>query len=83
MFPAVHPHVVLLDLGMPEMDGFEVCRRIRQAPGSEAVLIVIISGYEQEEHKVKAVEAGANYYFVKPFDPAKLLILIEQHFATE
>ncbi len=39
MFPAVHPHVVLLDLGMPEMDGFEVCRRIRQAPGSEAVLI--------------------------------------------
>lgn len=79
----VRPHVVLLDLGMPGMDGFEVCRRIRQMPDAAAVLIVIVSGYEQEEQKVKAIAAGANYYFVKPVDPAKLLTLIEQHGSTE
>lgn len=79
IYATVRPHAVLLDLGMPGMDGFEVCRRIRQIPDSEAVLIVIVSGYEQEEQKVKAIEAGANYYFVKPVDPAKLLLLIEQH----
>jgi CheY-like chemotaxis protein len=83
IYATVRPHAVLLDLGMPGMDGFEVCRRIRQAPGSEAVLIVIISGYEQEEQKVKAVEAGANYYFVKPIDSANLMTLIEQHGAVD
>lgn len=73
------PHAVLLDLGMPEMNGFEVCRQIRQTPGAASVLIVIISGYLQDEDKVRAMDAGANFYFVKPADPAKLLKLIEQH----
>jgi two-component system, cell cycle response regulator len=79
IYAAARPHVVLLDLGMPDMDGFEVCRRIRQSPDSAAVLIVIVSGYDQEEQKVKAIEAGANYYLVKPVDAANLVTLIEQH----
>jgi DNA-binding response OmpR family regulator len=78
-FFAFKPQAVLLDLGMPQMNGFEVCRQIRQAPGSAGVLIVIISGYLQDEDKVRAMDAGANYYFVKPADPAKLLALIEQY----
>jgi DNA-binding response OmpR family regulator len=78
-FAEFKPHAVLLDLGMPEMSGFEVCRQIRQVPGASSVLIVIVSGYLQDEDKVKAMDAGANYYFVKPADPAKLLALIEQH----
>jgi CheY-like chemotaxis protein len=75
-FPEFRPHVVLLDLGMPGMDGFEVCRRLRAFPNSESVLIVIVSGYVQDEQKVKAMDAGANYYFVKPVEPAKLLELV-------
>ena len=81
-FDQFRPHAVLLDLGMPGMDGFEVCRRVRQLPNSGAVLIVIVSGYVRDEHKVQAIDAGANYYFVKPVDPAKLLLLIEQHGAS-
>lgn len=78
-FAKFKPHAVLLDLGMPRMNGFEVCRQIRLAPGSAGVLVVIVSGYLQEEDKVRAMETGANYYFVKPADPAKLLALIAQH----
>jgi len=78
-FSSFKPQAVLLDLGMPQMNGFEVCRQIRQASGSAGVLIVIISGYLQDEDKARAMDAGANYYFVKPADPAKLLALIEQH----
>ncbi len=72
------PHVALLDLGMPEVDGFEICRRIRQLPDSADVLIVIVSGYVLDEIRVKAIEAGANFYMTKPADPARLLALIEQ-----
>lgn len=82
-YATVRPQAVLLDLGMPDMDGFEVCRRIRQMPDSAAVLIVIVSGYDQDEQKVKAMEAGANFYVVKPVDGAKLVTLIEQHVAEE
>ena len=79
IYAAVRPHAVLLDLGMPGMDGFEVCQRIREMPGSEAVLIIVVSGYEQPEQRVKAILAGANYYRVKPVDPAQLMTLIEEH----
>jgi CheY-like chemotaxis protein len=75
-FPEFRPHVVLLDLGMPGMDGFEVCRSLRAFPDSESVLIAIVSGYVQDEQKVKAMEAGANYYFMKPIETAKVLELV-------
>lgn len=79
LFAEFQPQAVLLDLGMPQMNGFDVCRQIRLAPDSAGVLIVIVSGYLQDEDKVRAMDAGANYYFVKPADPARLLALIEQH----
>jgi DNA-binding response OmpR family regulator len=79
IFGEFQPHAVLLDLGMPEMNGFEVCRQIRLMPKSAGVLIVIISGYLQDEDKIRAMDAGANYYFVKPANPSKLLTLIEQY----
>lgn len=83
IYEKVRPQAVLLDLGMPDIDGFEVCRRIRQMPDSENVLIIVVSGYEQAEHRVKAILAGANYYRVKPVDPAQLMTLIEQHATIE
>lgn len=83
VYPGLRPHAVLLDLDMPGMDGFEVCRRIRRQPDSASILIVIVSGHGHDDHKVQAIEAGANYYFVKPADPVKLLLLIQQHGSDE
>ncbi len=83
VYPGLRPHAVLLDLDMPDMDGFEVCGRIRRQPDAASILIVIVSGHGQDDYKVRAIEAGANYYFVKPADPAKLLVLIQQHGAEK
>ena len=73
VFHRFKPQVALLDLGMPDIDGFEICRRIRQLPEAASVLIVIVSGYLQDEVRVKAMEAGANYYLTKPADAGLLL----------
>jgi DNA-binding response OmpR family regulator len=70
------PDVVLLDLGLPKLDGYEVCRKIRQEKGSEAVLIAILSGYGREQDKMKSIEAGANFHFVKPTNHQSLLGLL-------
>lgn len=63
------PDVVLLDLGLPGMDGFEVARRIRSLPrGGRSVLIVAVTAYRGEEHQRLAREAGFDKYLMKPVD---------------
>ncbi|HEX2052299.1 MAG TPA: response regulator, partial [Actinomycetota bacterium] len=59
--------LVLLDIRMPEMDGFEVCRLIRSDPRTEALPVVMITA-EGFEEKLRALEAGADDFLVKPFD---------------
>jgi two-component system KDP operon response regulator KdpE len=68
-----NPDVVLLDLGLPDMDGIEVARRFRE--WSE-VPIIVISAREQEEDKVRALDAGADDYLTKPFGAGELLARI-------
>jgi two-component system KDP operon response regulator KdpE len=68
-----NPDVVLLDLGLPDMDGIEVTKRFRE--WSE-VPIIVISAREQEEDKVKALDAGADDYLTKPFGAGELLARI-------
>lgn len=68
-----NPDVILLDLGLPDMDGIEIARRFRE--WSE-VPIIIISAREQEEDKVKALDAGADDYLTKPFGAGELLARI-------
>jgi CheY-like chemotaxis protein len=62
------PQIVLLDIGMPGMDGCQVTRQIRREPGLESVLIVIISGHGQESDKARSTQAGADHHLVKPID---------------
>ena len=62
------PDVVLLDLGLPGMDGFEVARKIRSRRGGMSVLIVAVTAYRSEEHQRQAREAGFDKYLMKPVD---------------
>ena len=66
------PDTIFLDIGMPGMDGYETCRRIRQEPFGQIVTIVALTGWGQERDKQRAAEAGFNMHFTKPVDPLKL-----------
>jgi PAS domain S-box-containing protein len=65
------PTLVLLDIGMPGMDGYETCRRIREAVGTR-VMVVALTGWGQEQHKRDAERAGFDAHLTKPADPAAL-----------
>ena len=72
------PDVVLLDLNLPgTFDGYEVCARLRAEPLTRSIPILILSATEDEESKRRAIEAGANGYYTKPFSPMALLKEIE------
>lgn len=63
------PDVILLDLGLPGMDGFEVARKVRRLPnGGDSVLIVAVTAFRGEEHQRQAREAGFDKYLMKPVD---------------
>jgi phosphoserine phosphatase RsbU/P len=62
------PDLVLLDIMMPGMDGYEVCRQLRAAPATREIPILFLSGLEQVEAKAKGFEAGGNDYVTKPFE---------------
>jgi PAS domain S-box-containing protein len=66
------PDLVLMDLSMPGMDGYEAARRIRQQPWGKAILLVAVSGWGQEQHKSLAAEAGFDHHLVKPIAPADM-----------
>jgi CheY-like chemotaxis protein len=61
-----HPEVIFLDIGMPGMDGYEVCRKARATAWGEGVLLVAITGWGQSEDKQRAYEAGFDCHFTKP-----------------
>ena len=73
----IEPHVILLDLGLPGMDGFEVCRRLRDQ-GRDKAYIVAVTGYGQDEDRRRSREAGFDEHLVKPVDPDALIIRLEQ-----
>lgn len=69
---AFRPNVVLLDLGRPKLNGYEVARQIRARPWGEEMVLVAQTGWGQEEDKRRSKEAGFNFHMVKPVDPAGL-----------
>ncbi|HEV7514871.1 MAG TPA: hybrid sensor histidine kinase/response regulator [Thermoanaerobaculia bacterium] len=73
----VRPDVVLLDIGLPEMDGFEVARVLKADPATAGCHLVAITGYDQEEDRRRATEAGFEHHLVKPVEPGTLEALIK------
>lgn len=67
------PHLVVLDLMMPGLDGCEVTRRLRAEGATKDVPIVIVTAFAEESQVAKAIEAGADLYVKKPFSPKELL----------
>ena len=67
-FDTFHPGVVVLDLGMPELDGYEVARRIRKRPDSRETLLVALTGWGQEKERLSTKAAGFDHHLIKPVD---------------
>ncbi len=69
---AFRPNVILLDIGLPKLNGYDACRRIREQQWEETVVIIALTGWGQDEDKCRSKEAGFNFHMVKPVDPAAL-----------
>ncbi len=73
MIESSPPDLVLLDVRMPRMDGYEVCRRIKAMPRGRLLPVVMITGLSQTTHRVMALEAGADDFMAKPVEGAELI----------
>jgi PAS domain S-box-containing protein len=70
------PEVFLLDIGLPEMDGNELVRRLRSDPGTAQALFIAVTGYSQEQDRDTALNAGFDHHFAKPVDSVRLAALL-------
>ena len=70
------PDLVLLDIGLPKLDGFEVAERLRAGRDGAAMFLVAITGWSQDEEKERARKAGFDEHMTKPVDPRRLEALI-------
>ena len=73
---AQRPDVVVLDIGLPKLDGYAVARELRRLPGMAGVLLIAATGYGQDEDRRRARDAGFDYHLVKPVDPSVLSKLL-------
>ena len=69
--------LLVLDLIMPGMDGFEVCRRIKKNPRTSHIKVLAITGYDDGENRARIMKAGADGYLTKPVERAHLLATVE------
>ena len=71
-----HPNVVLLDIGLPKLNGYEAARRIREQPLGKRMVLIALTGWGQDEDKRRSNEAGFDHHMVKPVEPAALMNLL-------
>lgn len=78
-----HCNLILSDIDLPDMDGFEICRRLKASSKSERLPIILMSGRHPEESEKKALELGAVDFFAKPFQTDDLVNRLTPHIKTE
>ena len=72
------PEVVLLDIGLPKLNGYEVAQRIREKPWGASMFLIAVTGWGQEEDRQRSAEVGLNVHMVKPVEPAALEKLLAE-----
>ena len=75
---AQHFDVIISDIGMPDMNGYQLAREVRQLPGYETTPMVAVTGYSMFDDRERSTKAGFSAHMTKPIDPRALLDLIEQ-----
>ena len=75
---AERPDLILMDIQLPVLDGYEATRRIKQNPDLRGIPIVVVTSYALSGDDVKAMEAGSDAYVAKPFSPRELLATIRK-----
>ena len=70
------PEVVLLDIGMPKITGYEAARRLRQRYGDDCPLLIAVTGWKQASDKILATLAGFDHHVSKPYEPSELITLL-------
>jgi len=73
------PDLILLDIMMPEMDGYEVCRRLKADKGTQDIPVIFVTAKSEEESETEGLELGAVDYITKPFSPARVLARVRVH----
>jgi CheY-like chemotaxis protein len=76
VYGSYRPEIVLLDIGMPGMDGYEVARRIREQDHRRSAALIALTGWGQDEHRQKARQAGFDHHIVKPAEIGSLQTLL-------
>ena len=71
-----HPDLILLDLMLPKLPGFEVCRLLKSSPTSRGIPIIMVTAMGGMEHKLKGFGVGADDYITKPFEISELLVRV-------
>lgn len=75
----LRPDVILLDICMPDLDGFEVCRHLKASPATCEVPVIFLTTMDQIDDKARGFEVGGVDYITKPFDPRELLLRVTNH----
>lgn len=73
----LQPNVILLDIGLPKLNGYDAARRIRQQRSDNGLVLVALTGWGQDEDKRRSTEAGFDFHLVKPIDPSALQKLLD------
>jgi CheY-like chemotaxis protein len=72
------PHVALVDMDLPVMDGIALARVLRKIPGGRTIRLVAVTGHGSSQHRAAATKAGFEAYFVKPIEPGEILEVVSR-----
>jgi DNA-binding response OmpR family regulator len=79
---SLRPDLVFLDLMLPHLDGFQVCRRIKDRPDLRSIYVIILTARGQQEDRQKGFQAGADAFMTKPFSPKEIIKTLRRVFSS-